>query len=412
MANTDSMTQLTLIFAQQGIFGDDIPKMIDKIVAAIPPATREKYPDDKVEAALAFWPMYTEMTNTGAGAGTPQTPTVTQPTQPVVPQAAPSTLSSAQINAIKQSQQKNRAANEERAAKTTVDRLLIDKPDPATYLKEDMTVVPTIADSKLQEYEAALVQDQANIDAFNQLKAAVKEGRALPIYISKPQNKVVGFEISTPLGEQGQETIQKKNLTMQQMLGFVTTKLPGYIPTSENSIGVKLRWNKPRPNAKASADGKPQTGSPSIMVGNKKEIINRGERCVITSQIEMNGDQPVMKQGKLRTRLSFKIVTDRKDSDGQPIIRTVRLLGDAEVPKFTRINEEYDRLFGSAERDRGIISVPGVQEAKTIEDAMTSTIEWMMQHGAGRFDVGDTLNDLDKAMQGAAAGSPADDLGM
>lgn len=390
MSQINAKEQLTIQLATKGILGDRLEPEIDKIVASIPEATRSNYPEDRYEAALSFLPLYEQQEG-----GTPDHPTEQQPAGT----SAPATVSAAQATAIAKILNKSHAKKEERTAKTNIDKLLIDKPAPDTYLDKSMKIVPVCKPEKLAEYQKQLdTSDPANVAAFQKLADAVKNQTPMDIYINKPSNKVMGYVISTPAGETGSDAIVQKTLTSDAMLGFVTTQLDGYIPTKGDGLGVKLRWNKPRANT-GKASSKRSTGTPTLVIGNKQEAIANPERHEIISMIEKNGDQIVTKKGKLRTELSFRIDTGEQKQDGTPKYRTIRFSGDADVPKFVRKTDEYTKLFGATDRDRNSITAPVGKEADVLNTAMTNTIAYMMNAtSSSRFDISGFADEYSKVV--------------
>ena len=393
MSNVNAKEQLTIQLAQSGFIGPKAEEEIEKIVAAIPEATRGNYPEDKYEAALAFLPAYQAQMGTQS-----ETPVAVQPQQ----ESAPAVVSAAQAKAIQAVMAEGKAAKEERTAKTTIEKLLIDKPAPSTYLKADQTVVPTCKAENIEKYEKMLDrEDPENVANFEKLMAAVKNKTALPIYINAGQNKVVGYKISTPSGEAGKDNLVQKTLTSEAMLGFVTTELDGYIPTKGDGLGVKLRWNNPRKGRKVTS--KRTTGAPSLVIGNKKEALKNSNSHEIISKVDMNGDQVVTKPGKLRTALSFRIATGDTKTNGEKIYRTIRLSGDAQVPKFTRTTEEYTKLFGASDKDRGAINPPTPAEAAALEEAMVNTIAFMVSNGASKYNISSFQDKFAQATSNASA---------
>lgn len=384
MSDMDAKTQLTILLATKGIMGDNLEPEINRIYESIPQSTRSSYPEDKYEAALKFSQLYF-----GQQGNSPSVPTAIQPAG----EATPANINSAQAKAIQQVISRNKAAKEERTAKTRIEKLLIDKPAPETYLDKNMTIVPVCKPEKLADYEAKLDRSDAeNVAAFEKLQAAVKNGTALPIYINDPQYKVKGFKISTPSLEAGKDTLEPKTLTVDAMLGFVTTALDGYIPTKGDGLGVKLRWNNPRKTRRANS--KRAMGAPTLVIGNKKEAIKDPNAHEIISKVEMNGNEIVKKPGKLRTALSFRIETGDTKANGEKIFRTIRLSGDAYVPKFVRTTDEYAKLFGAGEKERGSINPPTPAEAAELEEAMTNTIAYMMNNGASKFGMSQFQDEL------------------
>lgn len=378
MSQMNAKEQLTIVLAQRGILGDKLEPEISKIYASIPAATRSAYPDDMYEAVLKFVDVYY-----GGQSAPSVAPTSVQP----VGEAAPATINTAQAKAIQQVMSKNKAAKEERTSKTVIEKLLIDKPAPSSYLDESMTIIPICKPEKLAEYEAKLDrEDPENVAAFEKLSQAVKNNTPMAIYINSPQYKVKGFKILTPSMEAGKDALEPKTLTNDAMLGFVTTALDGYIPTKGDGLGVKLRWNNPRRGKKANS--KRALGAPTLVIGNKKEAISNTNSHEVISKIEMNGNEKVTKAGKLRTALSFRIETGEVKTNNEKIYRTIRFTGDAQVPKFIRTTDEYNKLFGMSEKDRSTITPPTPAEAAELEEAMTNTIAYMMQNGASKFDIG------------------------
>lgn len=373
MADQNAKNQLAILLAQRGIVGLEIETEVDKIISAIPEATRSNYSEDRYEAALAFMEIYYAQ-NGGAASDIPN-----QVQNTGAGEAAPSTMSAAQAKALHQLMANEQAAREERTAKTTIKKILIDKPAPNTYLDASLTIIPKCKPEKLEEYEKALVQTDENKQAFATLKAAVQNGTPVPIYINKSADKVMGYVITTPSSEAGNDSMEQKTLPVSNMLTFVATQLRGYIPTVGDSLGVKLQWRDPKKTQQATEQRK--TGTPYLKLYNKQTALASEDGHEIISVIEKDGDKVVTMNGKLRTAMSFKIDTNKKDSHNQSIYRTIRLTGDAQVPKFVRKTDEYTHLFGAATKSRTEFSMPSVQEQSELDKVTANTLNYLIANG-------------------------------
>lgn len=371
MEGQNAKNQVSLMMAQRGIIGNEIEKEVDKIIAAIPEATRSTYPEDRYEACLAFMKVYYAQNDNSSDIPNQQQNTGAS-------EAAPSTMSAAQAKALLQLMANEQAAREEKTAKTTIKKILIDKPAPSTYLDPNTTIIPTCKPEKLDEYEKALVQTEENKQAFATLKAAVQNSTPVPIYVNKSADKVMGYVITTPSSEAGNDSMEQKTLPVSNMLTFVATQLRGYIPTVGDSLGVKLQWREPKKTQQATDQRK--TGAPYLKLYNKQAALASEDGHEIISVIEKDGNKVVTMDGKLRTAMSFKIDSGRVDSHKQPIYRTIRLTGNAQVPKFVRKTDEYTHLFGSATKSRNDFSMPSVDEQATLDKAMANTLNYLISN--------------------------------
>jgi hypothetical protein len=373
----EAKQELVIKLAQEGVFGSEVEPTIEKIYNSIPEATRSQYNEDRDAAVLEFWPIYVQSKQGGSNPAQVQTQDTASPV---------AVLSAQTAKTIKTVMEKDKSNKIARTAKTTVKKLLIDKPAPKEFLKEDMKIIPICKTDKLNEYEKKLDKsDPANLEAFKVMKAAVENKTEMPIYINEGANKVVGYEIETLSKEAGTEVLETKTYTSEGTIGFLATEVEGYIPTRANGLGLKLRWNKPRPSKKSNA--RKSLGAPQVVTGGKQEALKDANLHTVISKIETANGQNVTKDGKLRTKMSFKIDTGEKNTNGEAILRTIRFTGTAKVPKFIRINDEMTKLFGSSEKDRSIITPPTLAEADELEEVMIKSIAFMSENGANRFNI-------------------------
>lgn len=381
MDREELKNQLMLAMAQHGEVGDP-EAQAQKIVAAIPEATRNMYPDDDVEAAVAFADIYYSSMST-AGAPSPemvQTPAAAA-------EAMPSTFTSAQLKSINNVVKANQAAKAERTLKTTIERVLIDKPKPSDYLKADLKVVPTCRPDKLSQYEKQLVDDPENIAAFNQIKAAVESGTPMAVYINDSNPKTIGYEISTPSFDTGSEQMTKLVMSTKKLLGFVATELSGYIasPETGTGLGCKLQWHQPRGAKGAKASVSQSEGSPRLRVTGRSEALKDASKHDVTSVVDKSAKK---RKGKLRIALSFRVDTGKRNSKGEAIVRTVRLSGDADLPTFQRKTPEYKAAFPLTDSRAGI-APPTQAEARKLQEDQTKVAAFILAQGGGAvYDYG------------------------
>lgn len=367
-----------------------IDEEIDKIYNSIPEATRAGYGDDKVVAAANFYPTYLETfasannkpeaqggaltIQTPAGAPAPRANTKREAYEnPVLTDAQKE-----QVERLVEQTQKLRMRN---TPLTSIKKLLINKPKPSTYMK-DLKVIPAeVSADKLAEYEAALVQTEENIAAFNKLREAIGK-TALPIYLNDNSVKVEGAKISTPKVGEGKSGDEELTLTLEMIAGFLVTRVIGRIP-SDPVVGVELSSMKRVTKGGRHTDASNKMGKPHLRWVGRKEALDTPQYYEATTEVSTVGGKTEFKEQRMRTELSFKIITGQNEK-GEDKTRTIRFSGKvANVPKLRR-KEEYREIFGELSDNKTLSPFLSPEEK---QDALQRTFD-MIASAAGAELVG------------------------
>lgn len=232
---------------------------------------------------------------------------------------------------------------------STISALLIQKPNPSTYLVQGgkpLEVVPDIATDKLAALEEQLVDDPENRKAFETVKAAVVNKIPLPVHINDEGNKrVVGCIVDVAK--------QARILNNQALKAFLFTEVLGCIP---GKPGVILNKWEDRKVASSGGVNKRSTTTVSMKWMGRDAAIKDGlvkhisipcsEKEAKARGFESNLDRGV----RLRIDQSFKIRVYSRRSD-KYIERTKRLTGKADIPKFVLLPEYKDYFQDTKRRD-------------------------------------------------------------
>ena len=385
MASTKETLLIEL--AQKGVTGPAVEPTIDKIVAAIPTSLRGNYPEDREEAALAFLgTYYTSYASNPA----PVSPTETQ-TAPV-PEAQPSAMTAEQKQKIYNLVNQNRAQTDIVSQKTIIKKILLEKPLLKEYVPEGTTVVPVCKDNDLAKYEAKLIDTPENRAAFEEIKAAVKNGTPMPVYRDATTYKTAGYLLVTPKASNSAE-MEELLLTTNGLIGFLATKASGYIATNgEAGLGAKLKFVKTQ-SKKNKASVQTVEGSPRAYVTNRKAALEGKEfdTWEIISKVDETQDKV---KGRLRIAKTFQINNGVNEKD-EPLVRTVRLSGAADLPVFIRANAQYEEAFPMSTKQSGFTKLIG----RELEDALKAKQEAVaFIYGKGNkglsYGIDDTLEKL------------------
>lgn len=402
---------LSIALARKIIIGENATRVRAQMLAEIPAEERANYPEDDDDAALAYFDTFfanhpeLDKKNGAAAAGLDglsvkpsvkegtgtTSPTQTQQTssvdsQPVAMDAEAVKTWKAELAARADVQRQN-------SVTSSINRLCLDKPAANTYLQADWTIIPTPKKS-MDEYRAKLVQTEENLKAFEELAKAVADKTPVPINIPKTPPKVIGVEMNRADGE----GTKQETFTNQRLQMYLATETVGVLPNSTpDSIGCRLSWVQPR---RGSTSQKNRSGSPRVVLSNKKTALDNAALHVVTSEIEMVGGKQKEVEGLLRTAASFKIISDKTDKDNKPLIRTVRLSGTHAVPVFKR-KDDYLPIFGTCSKNKNIQEMP--QSEKEINDfrsAQAMTLEYYRTQNV-------EIKGMDEVMKKLSAGTDA-----
>jgi hypothetical protein len=373
---------------QYGGDPNDLDKIVKDIVSAIPSSTRGSYPEDESEAALAYADTYFTAKNAqSAPVNATQTPQVAE-AQPV------RSLTGAQLAITKQLQSERYKPGW--SQKTSISKLLVEKPASSSYIKDGTQVVPICSDEKRRKYEANLVDEDRK--AFEEVMAAVANSKPLPVYTNDNVN-VVGYRVNTPSGESGQETNVEKPFNKHKLMGYIMTVLGGEPIMSQGpfNLGCELRHIKPKSVKVSAAVSEPQAVPRLFVTGRKEALANKSGYEIISKP--RNNE---FVTGNLSVAQSFKIKTDRQKPDGTPIIRTVRIRGKYDkMPVWERTNEEYAKLFP-------VKGKFGALTGKYDKAATLQSVAYLIASGkAGTFGLDEFVQKIDEADAASAVAAPA-----
>lgn len=352
----EAMQFLTKEFLRKGIMSAaDTQDEINKIVEAIPSATRDQYGSDAAVAAANFYSVYNGSLS-GASVVPTANPTGLQASADIKVQRQKAeftdpVLDSASSEALTDLLERTQEQRLRNTPLTRIERVLVENDKPSVVLA-GLTVTPDTSAAKLAEYEGKLVQTTENIAAFNAIKEAVGK-KNLPVYYNDKNRKVVGVKVVTPSTEPGKNEDEHVVLTNNRLVGFLVSRVMGRIP-NDPVVGVKLTTVRPVTGGKSRTDATSYAGRPHIAWEGKSKALETDSMVEVINESVMVGAKPETMVARLRIDQTFKIISDKIDKTGQPLQRTVRLMGPCEaVPKFQR-KRQFRTDFGD------------VHEAKTI----------------------------------------------
>lgn len=351
MSNTNEATarqQFALTCARNRVTDPaEVEALVQKIIESAPPAVLDTLADlSDIEKANKLSEMYFASKNGGKGTD----PTQSKPTNP-----SETNITTEETAAIQNYLDGHAESTGKRQARTRVVAVLTDKPVLAK-IHTGAKLIPNITEKTeevFSKYEAKLVDDPANIKEFKELKAAFMKKEPMEVYINPDaREKNIGWRIET-LDDQGNPTTM--TLSKESAVAFLLVKVQGVIqPHGENSVGIRIKWTAKRQavssDNEAAATNK---GTTSVTLLNRKALSENPNLTICTCvMLETSGQKVINDQYNAKTARSFKILTDRMNSKGEVIKRTVRMPGKTSVYRVTRL-EEYVPTFGQAERSKG-----------------------------------------------------------
>lgn len=375
--------ELNFVLVRNGILDDK--EMIDvanKILETVT-AQEKSQPENQglEEQALAtkyaerYFTMKNGIMNKPTGQATPQAPSVAK-VRPSVP--------AAEAAKLQQFQENTRQQRAEASAKTSLLRMLGDKPYPGTYMAPNMTMKPKVNIQKFEAYADQLVQTEENKRAYEEAMNAIRNNTEMAVYIpaeDKWNPKNVGIVIQTPSETAGSGQMQEMMLPDKEAISFVAVNLNGYIPCDANHPGCRIGAARV---AAPKAQSRGVTLTPRLIYVNKKEAYSKPDQHEFISRPKMNGNQPVTKEGTVRSALSFEIIDKNKlKNDGTPKTRKVRVSGRAMVPVFERTQPKYVEIFGEAQKNNNVVTAPSKSELSAHDEMIKETLFALQQGQSG-----------------------------
>lgn len=333
--------------------------------------------------------------------GANNTPAVTQTAAVTSPMSAVSAQEELAISKTLMAQRGDRAAI---SANSAIDSLLLDRPAPADVIPAGTkgTIVKTSWENlqkkiKTGEYTVR-PDDGEDVDAdkrvasmtnYNTLKAAFEGNTPVDVYVGKLSTRPIGYKAR--LGSLTGQADASKQMTRAQMEKFLVMDSAGYILSSENKPGVKLKYIKAKTDSKNI--GKTKPGRTILADANKKKAIEAGS-YEITRQVTANTQQTSCKSA-----LNFKVtVKDKFMKDGvTPLVRTIRVSLQAVLPTLER-KEEYLDVFGTGERESNddLSQIPTGEMAAKINNAQLKAIALLRQKQNDPTSIGEIADIADK----------------
>lgn len=300
-----------------------------------------------------------------------------------------------------------RRANTEASSITT---LLIQKPNPSTYLKKGdtaITVVPEIDADKLKVLEGQLVDTEENRKAFEVVKAAVINKTPMPVHVNDEGNKrVVGCIVSL-----NKET---RTLNIHTLKAFLLTEVLGCIP---GKPGVLLnKWEDRRVASSGGVNKRAASTTTVTMKWMGRDAAMREGRveyistpCSEKEAKARNFESHLDKGVRLRIDQAFKISVYSRRSD-KHIERTKRLTGKADIPKFI-LKPQYKEYFQDTRR-RDAVELPSTPDElqaalDTLDTGLAAIAVGDFKPTASMLAGSPALSEIVTKMRAAATQTPA-----
>ncbi len=232
---------------------------------------------------------------------------------------------------------------------TVIEKLLVMKPNPSTYLLDaegkPVKVVIKVKPENLENYRKNLATDKEGNEAvFNRLVACIENKTPVNVFINdKGNHRVVGCIIlNTSTGE-------RRTLTMSTLKAFLMSETAGAII---GRPGVKIsQWvSKDRKNNAIA-----RSASMSLKWYGRDQAIDEGKvdyvmsTCDHAKALSLGFDSEFDPEARLRIADIF-YVKSRSRSTNKEVIQGKRLTGNFDkMPRFV-VRDEYSNLFGQTHR--------------------------------------------------------------
>lgn len=339
---------------------EEIQAKIGHIIEAIPATVRESLdPDDTIAAAQYAETYFATLNKNAAPAGNAvatQAGAAPKAAKKSGDFALPSISTEAQKAAM-EIITANFAQRLENTKATSILKLVVENPKQSERFK-GLNFVPKAYDAaKWEEWEKALVPGDDNRKAFEELKEAAGK-KSMEIYINDDNRKVIGARIELPSGEAGKSSAAAPVLLRaDKLIGVMTTKTAGRIPSEKTGIGATL--SQVRPSSKGSQlDVTSQMFKPNVKWTGKKEALADEKKVEVANQAKKEGGKTVTGKVPVKSEKFFTVYLGDEtnlDSKGNRKTRKVRLTGEVEAVQYVRASEEYTKEFGPV-AVKGVVS--------------------------------------------------------
>ena len=240
---------------------------------------------------------------------------------------------------------------------TSIEALVLDRPAPASIIKEGSTgtinmkswenIAKKIADGDYVVCE----DDGADVDAdkriasttnYNAIVKAVANNEQLPIHIGNLSTKPIGYIVvkGSATGA-GTEKVQMKR---ENFLRFLVLEGAGYIQASEGKPGAQIKYVEPK-SVETAKGPETKPGHTVIVDKNKKEAIEANAYVisrVVTSEVT---------EQACKSELAFRVIDKTKTGNGtDPVKKVIRVSLKAPLP-VTQRDVAYVEEFGTGERE-------------------------------------------------------------
>lgn len=237
---------------------------------------------------------------------------------------------------------------------TAIERLLIMKPNPSTYLKgpdgEPVKIVIDVKPEKLDQYRKSLDTSRAGNEAvFNNLLQCIQNKTPVPVFINDEGNRrVVGCIISnTTTGE-------RRTLTLSTLKAFLMSETAGAII---GRPGVKIsQWvSKDTKNtavARSASMSIKWFGRDSAIAEGKVDFVM--ERCDKSKALSLGFDSEFDPDARIRIDDIFYVKAQSRRTN-KTVVQGKRLTGHWDnMPRFV-VKDEYANLFGQTNRSDKLV---------------------------------------------------------
>lgn len=271
-------------------------------------------------------------------------------------------------------------ARTEATRNTAIKTLLLQRPNPSTYLKDaagnPLQVVIDVDKDKMASYEQTLEQSPENIARFNEVKAAWQQKQPVDVYINDESNRRVVGVVINKAGD-------TKVLTISGLKGFLFTDVLGRIP---GKPGVILnKWEEKRSMSKAGTVSKSVT-TLSLKWAGRDAAIKDGQVDYITEictpeKAAALGFDSAFESGRVRINNAFacSVLSTRTD---KMVKRTKRLTGKCEkLPRFV-LKDEFNGMFDEVRR-KDYVDLPSTPDE--LNKALASIDLGLAAIAAGNF---------------------------
>ncbi len=342
----------------------------------------------------------------GGSAATPATQTTAVQTAPT--QIVSAAEASGIINLVKQQDEERTAVS----LNTEIEKLILNTPDPATYIKAGTTgtIKKETWEALEAKYKDAVQPDDNDVASqanFAALKQAAENGTPVEVHIPKLNDKVYGYLVKKGTAtSKGTEITQE---TRESFAAFLALEARGYVLNAgPNKPGCILKYIEEHPDKKRP--GKQIPARWSLSDRGKKEAIQAGSYDTLKEVTQKTKEQ------NAKSELAFKVDSGKPRQNGAGnIIRTVRVTVQAVLPELA-LKDAYAKNFASvgAGRSGALETVPTGEAFNNVETAQMMAIADLRAKAADPKTMSSVSNYAEKlqAFSNVGASTPAPNVAI